>query len=130
MWSKQSNDDILKLYGTIIEDNENYALHGDLITKASQQYTEMGNPMVSFQFNEMASKEWEELTRLSLDKHIAMILDNKVYTAPKVLSPIIGGQCQLTGFYSREECQDLATAMMACLPYSLEIINSSSEVIK
>ena len=58
---------------------------------------------IEIKFNPAASGIWAECTRRNLGKPIAIIVDEKVYSAPVVKTIITGGNCELTGSITRQE---------------------------
>ena len=78
--------------------------------------------------NTRGAKEWEELTGDAYNNQtgIAIVLDNKVYTAPGVSSgPISGGRSEITGTFTVNETKDIANVLRAGkLPASADIIQS------
>ena len=78
--------------------------------------------------NTKGAKEWEKLTGDAYNNQtgIAIVLDNKVYTAPGVSSgPISGGRSEITGNFTINETKDISNVLRAGkLPASAEIIQS------
>eukprot|EP01013_Petalomonas_cantuscygni_P010974 TRINITY_DN24254_c0_g1_i1.p1 TRINITY_DN24254_c0_g1~~TRINITY_DN24254_c0_g1_i1.p1 ORF type:complete len:643 (+),score=-11.61 TRINITY_DN24254_c0_g1_i1:172-1929(+) len=78
--------------------------------------------------NTKGAKEWEKLTGDAYTNQtgIAIVLDNKVYTAPGVSSgPISGGRSEITGDFTVNETKDISNVLRAGkLPASAEIIQS------
>lgn len=56
---------------------------------------------------------WEKMTRDNMNKSIAVIIDGKVYCAPRVRSSISGGRAMITGGYTEKEANMLA-AIISC----------------
>jgi SecD/SecF fusion protein len=109
--------------------NQNEApLSGGVITNASQDYDNLAQVVVSMSMNGEGSKIWEEMTTQAYQDRtqIAVVLDNTVYSAPGITSgPISGGNSQISGDFTIEEAQDLATVLRAGkLPAKAEIIQS------
>jgi len=65
------------------------------------------------QMNATGSKVWRRLTSENLNRRIAVVLDNYVYSAPNVITEIPNGSSQITGNFSIEEAQDLANILKA-----------------
>src|SRR5690606_24656828 len=83
---------------------------------------------VSMTMNARGAKDWEALTGDAFNNQtgIAIVLDNKVYTAPGVSTgPISGGRSEITGNFTISETKDIANVLRAGkLPASADIILS------
>ncbi len=77
---------------------------------------------ISMTFKEDYWSAWENLTKKCMDKSIAFIVDNKVYSAPKVCSVISGGKIEITGNFSEKEANRLV-AIIGCgrLPLDFQV---------
>ncbi len=103
-------------------------ISGDVVSDAQDTFDQFNKPAVSMTMNTRGAKEWEELTGDAYNNQtgIAIVLDNKVYTAPGVSSgPISGGRSEITGTFTVNETKDIANVLRAGkLPASAEIIDS------
>ncbi len=103
-------------------------ISGDVITDAQDTFDQFSKPAVSMTMNTRGAREWEKLTGDAFNNQtgIAIVLDNKVYTAPGVSSgPISGGRSEITGTFTINETKDIANVLRAGkLPASAEIIQS------
>ncbi len=96
---------------------------GDMLTSASATFDNMSNPAVSFSLNTIGSKLFGEATKNNSGKRIAIILDNKVLSAPMINQPILQGSGIITGNFSLSSAEDLALMLRAgALPAPLEIV--------
>lgn len=95
-------------------------LTGDAITDANQAYDQFGIPEVDITMNSLGASKWEKMTDAAFNgdvngkavkKCIAIVLDNRVYSAPRVQSKISGGRSQITGINDLEEAVDLANIL-------------------
>jgi len=68
---------------------------------------------VSMSMNSDGAKTWKRLTADNIGKQIAIVLDNHVYSAPRVNDEIPNGRSSITGNYGVEEAQDLANILKA-----------------
>lgn len=89
------------------------ALGGDVIVDAANTFDQMGRPAVSMAMNVEGAKKWKKLTGQNLGRRIAIVLDNRVYTAPTVQSEIGEGRSEITGNFDVEETKDLANVLKA-----------------
>ena len=90
-------------------------LSGDTITDAKVQIDtqEYNKPYVTIIFDKKGSRIFERITGDNIHKRLAIILDNKVYSAPVIQDRIAGGQARITGSFSMEEAKDLAVVLRA-----------------
>lgn len=100
--------DILMLYAIKTLDNGQAELEGDHITNASQDYDERGRIAIKMNMDKIGTGIWAKMTTRNVDKPIAIVLDNFVYSAPNVNDPITTGSSQISGSYTIKEAQDLS----------------------
>ena len=86
-------------------------LEGNVITSARDSYTQMGQPCVTMQMNSDGARRWAQLTKANIGRAIAIVLDGTVYSAPRVISEISGGNSEITGNFTIEETKDLANTL-------------------
>ncbi|WP_339044476.1 protein translocase subunit SecDF [Cardinium endosymbiont of Tipula unca] len=100
-------------------------LEGDIITRASQAL-ENGKPVVSMQMNSDGARLWKHITANNIGKRIAITLDDRVYSAPVVNQEIPNGNSQISGNFTIEEAQDLASILQTgSLPAPLKIVEEA-----
>ncbi len=108
--------------------NGKAALSGDIITDARKDYnqTSGGVPLISMSMNTEAAQKWKVLTGANKGKSIAVVMDNMVYSAPRVNGEISGGQSQITGNFTDSEADALAAILSAGkLPAPAHIVEES-----
>jgi SecD/SecF fusion protein len=103
------------------------ALDGDVITDARAEFGQsQATAEVTMAMNAEGAKIWARLTKDNIDRAIAIILDNYVYSAPRVNQEIRGGRSQITGDFSITEAQDLANILKSGkLPAPARIISEA-----
>ncbi|MFZ0425400.1 MAG: protein translocase subunit SecD [Xanthobacteraceae bacterium] len=80
-------------------------------------------PIVSFRFNSSGARKFAEATQANVGKPFAIVLDNKVISAPRINEPILGGSGQISGSFTVQSANDLAILLRAgALPAPLTII--------
>jgi SecD/SecF fusion protein len=104
-------------------------ISGDVVSDASDVFDQRNRPAVSMSMNTRGAKEWEKLTSEANINNtgIAIVLDNKVYTAPGVsqVGGISGGRSEITGTFTINETKDIANVLRAGkLPAKAEIVQS------
>ena len=79
--------------------------------------------MVSITFNTAGSKRFGRVTQENVGKPFAIILDDKVLSAPNINEPILGGQAQISGNFTVDSANQLAVALASGkLPVKLNVI--------
>ncbi len=92
--------------------NGKAALSGDVVTSATSDFDNMqGGNYVSMNMKPDAAKQWARITAANLDKQVAIVLDDQVYSAPRVNSVIEGGRSSITGDFTTDEAKDLANVL-------------------
>jgi preprotein translocase subunit SecD len=80
-------------------------------------------PVVNFRFNSSGARKFADATTANIGKPFAIVLDNKVISAPVIRSAIIGGSGQISGNFTVQSANDLAVLLRAgALPAPLTII--------
>lgn len=93
---------------------ESYArLTGEYLKSAGVGFDQFGQPIVQLAFNDEGAKRFFEVTRESVGKRLAILLDGHPKSAPNVNEPISGGQAQISGRFTDEEAKDLAIILRA-----------------
>lgn len=87
---------------------------GDVIADARvRPATQLEGPYVALELNARGAREFEEITGNNVGKRLAIILDNTVYSAPRIQERIAGGRAQITGNFDIKEARDLAIVLRA-----------------
>lgn len=99
-------------------------LAGDTLIDAKPSFhSQGGEPVVTFKFNAQGSRRFGEITRANVNRAFAIVLDNKVITAPVIREPITGGSGEISGNFTSESASDLALLLRAgALPAPIEVI--------
>lgn len=86
-------------------------LTGERIIDARVQFSQFNEPQVSLSFDKRGARIFEQITGKNVGKRLAIVLDNKVYSAPVIQDRIAGGRAQITGRFTDEEAKNLAIAL-------------------
>ncbi len=82
-----------------------------------------GEPVVNFRFDSVGSKRFGDVTRANVGRLFAIVLDNKVISAPVIREPITGGSGQISGQFTVQSANDLAVLLRAgALPAPLTVL--------
>lgn len=110
---QNTKGDIFELYALkVTEPSGRAPLEGDVITSSKDDFEpNSGRPCVSMQMNSDGARRWSQITKQNIGKAVAIVLDDAVYTAPRILSQIDGGNSQITGNFTIEDTKDLANTL-------------------
>jgi preprotein translocase subunit SecD len=96
---------------------------GDQLVDAKQSFDQDGQPVVSITFNSSGARRFGRVTQENVGKPFAIILDDKVLSAPNINEPILGGQAQISGNFTVESANALAVSLASGkLPVKLNVI--------
>jgi preprotein translocase subunit SecD len=96
---------------------------GDQIVKANQAFDQDGRPDIEIAFNTAGARRFGRVTQENVGKPFAIILDDKVLSAPNINEPILGGRAQITGNFTVQTANDLAVSLASGkLPVKLNVI--------
>ena len=109
---ENTRGDIFELYALkITEPSGRAPLEGDVITNGKDDFDQMGHPCVSMQMNSDGARRWSQITKQNIGRAVAIVLDDAVYSAPRILTQIDGGNSQITGNFTIEDTKDLANTL-------------------
>ena len=109
---ENTRGDIFALYALkITEPSGRAPLEGDVITSSKDDFDQMGHPSVSMQMNSDGARRWSQITKMNIGRAVAIVLDDAVYSAPRILTQIDGGNSQITGSFTIEDTKDLANTL-------------------
>src|SRR5712671_5728070 len=99
----------------------------DLMSSASALWSvatfQNNEPVVSFKFDSVGAKKFGDATRENVGKPFAIVLDNKVISAPVIREPILGGSGIISGSFTVQSASDLALLLRAgALPAPITIL--------
>lgn len=86
-------------------------LDGDVISDAKSDFNQQGQPIVSMVMKDEAAHKWAKITGSNVGNCIAIVLDNVVYSAPRVNDEITGVRSEISGNFTVEEAKDLANIL-------------------
>lgn len=98
-------------------------LGGDVVENAFRDYDPQKGYGVTMIMNVKGAQEWARITKENIGKQVAIVLDKAVYSAPTVQNEITAGNSSITGNFTLEEAQDLATILKSGkLPIPTEVV--------
>ena len=87
-------------------------LEGDHVTEARMDYNPLtGKPEVSMSMDVTGARIWKKMTADNTGKYVAVVLDDKVYSAPLVNGEIPNGNTSISGNFTVEDATDLANIL-------------------
>jgi len=113
-----------------LEDNEPLLLEkqavltGDALTSASVHFSQsqFNEPVVGLEFNAQGANKFAQITADNIGKRLAIVLDNKIQSAPRIKEAIPSGEAVITGRFTVEQAQDLAIILrVGALPAPMNI---------
>lgn len=97
-------------------------LTGTDLRTANASFDQFGRPQVDMEFTPEGAKKFEEVTRANVGRQLAVVLDDKVYTAPIIRQAIAGGRAVIEGLSGVQEASDIALVLRSgSLPVKLEV---------
>ncbi len=97
-------------------------MYGEMIADA-QPGTNMGKHIVHFKLTDAGTRKFAEITKNNIGKLLAIVLDNKVISAPMINEPILTGSGQISGAFDEQSAKDLAILLRSgALPAPVRII--------
>jgi SecD/SecF fusion protein len=99
------------------------AVSGRDIRSAFVTRDDLGLPAVGFSLTTDGARRFAELTSANIGRQVAIVLDDKVQSAPAIESAITGGEGIIRGGFSLDEATDLALLLRAgALPVSMTFL--------
>ncbi len=130
MWSIKGTDatnSVYELYAIKGGATGRAPLDGSAVVDAYGEYTQQGSSAeVSMVMNAAGAKTWARLTADNIGGFIAIVLDDYVYSSPRVNGEITGGRSAISGDFDITEAKDLANVLKSGkLPAPARIIQES-----
>lgn len=127
-WSNKSFDASGEKIHVLYAVKKDAELTGKVITNARSNIDPTNNtPIVSMEMDAEGASDWARITGANINKRIAIVLDNVVYSAPVVRNKITGGNSQIEGMANVQEAKLLEIVLKAgALPAPVKIIEERS----
>lgn len=115
MWSTKmfdSNNDMIQLFAIKNTRDGQAPLTGDCVVSAKANLSKQ--PItIHLTMNAEGANIWSRMTNYNIDRQIAIVMDNVVYTAPFVYSEIKTGESEIAGGFNPEEANNIAAILSA-----------------
>ena len=125
-------NEILRIIGTpaqlnFIDEAGTVLMEGSMVKNAARSQDENGQPCIAFELNDEGAKIFAEATAANLGKTISITLDGETISTARVNSVIAGGKGEITGNFTAESAENLATLILSgALPLELEQLEVSA----
>lgn len=97
-------------------------IQGADLSGAQQDFDETGGASIAFQLHPAGAKRFGDETRKNVGQRFAIVLDDRIVSAPTIQSPIIGGSGRITGNFTIEEAEQMAVVLRSgALPAKLKV---------
>ena len=116
---------VLELIGTpakleFLDPDGNVFMDGTYLQSAYRSVDEKGKPCIAFVLNKEGAQIFGDMTAAHEDEVITITLDCEILMAPTVEDPIYGGQVQISGDFTEEDCNTIALQLQSgSLPLDL-----------
>jgi preprotein translocase subunit SecD len=97
-------------------------ISGDQLMDAEPTFQD-GQPVVTFRFDSAGGRRFARVTQENVGKPFAIILDNRVISAPRINEPILGGSGVISGNFTSQSANELAILLRSGkLPVELKVV--------
>ena len=109
---------------TKLKVNKRVVMSGDNLSTARPEFdSQSDQTVVTFSLDRLGAKRFGRVTSKNVGKKLAIVLDNKIISAPQIREPILGGNGQITGDFTFQSATDLALLLRSgALPAPINII--------
>lgn len=99
----------------------------DLTDARAGTSPETGDWVVNFTFNSVGARRFADISRANVNHRFAIVLDDKVISAPVIREAITGGRGQISGSFNAQSANDLSVLLRAgALPAPLTVVEQRS----
>jgi SecD/SecF fusion protein len=131
MWGAKpvgEKNDFFELYAIQRRPNTDKPfIDGSAVENARPDLDQFGNVTISMRMTGEGARKWKKMTGDNVNRSIAIVVDNQVYSAPNVTEEISGGSSQITGRFTQQEAQDLSNILkIGKLPASANIVEEET----
>ncbi len=99
-------------------------IRGSDLSGASQIRDDRNQPAISFQLHPPGAQKFGKATSENINRPFAIVLDNRIVSAPNIIGPIMTGNGQITGSFTPEEAEQMAVILRSgALPAKLKVVD-------
>ena len=123
MEERDSNGNLFYRW-TLVENQ--VQMEGDQVEDAAVHLNEFNMREISLTFKPQGAVEFGKITTKYVNHRLAIVLDGKLYSAPNLREPILGGRASISGNFSQDEAKSVADALVSgSLPFKITIASRS-----
>jgi preprotein translocase subunit SecD len=109
--------------GTCMGVESRAMINGEQIADARQDYDQQNRVAVQVSFNTQGSQRFARVTQANVHRRFAIILDNRIISAPEINEPILGGTASIAGSFTVDSANQLAISLRSGrLPVELHVV--------
>jgi len=109
--------------GQLLRLEKRVLVAGENLVDAQQSFDQSSLPVVSFKFDSIGARKFGDATSKNVGRRFAIVLDNKIISAPVIKDAILGGSGIISGNFTVESARDLSLLLRAgALPAPLTVI--------
>lgn len=118
------SDKLVSETGENLTVSKRIIMSGENLIEAQPNLDSQSNqPTVVFTLDRLGAQKFGKATSKNVGRRIAIVLDDKIVSAPSIREPILGGQGNITGSFTFQEVTDLALLLRSgALPTPLNIV--------
>ncbi len=116
MWTVKADKTLADQFGLIAiktTPQGKAQMNGDVVTQSASEYEQLKGQVVTMRMNDEGARQWSRLTGANINRQVAVVLDGLVYSYPNVNGQIDGGNTEISGNFTVEEANDLATVLQS-----------------
>ena len=99
----------------------------NLIDAQPRVDSQVNQPIVSFSLDRVGAQKFGRATTNNVGKRLAIVIDNKIISAPSIREPITGGSGTISGNFTFQEATDLSLLLRSgALPTPINIVEERS----
>ena len=120
-------NDLYELYAIQVTTRDGSPLlDGGVISDARQYFNNTTGNEITLTMNAEGAREWKRITGANVGEFIAIVLDNVVFSAPRICGEIDGGRSSITGDFTEDEAKDIANLFKSGkLPLPVKIVKET-----
>lgn len=121
-WRVYPSDDVREGGNYLLR--EAPVVQGEELTDSQPGFDQQnGQPIITFRFNQTGARKFGDFTKVNVGRPFAIVLDDKVLSAPVIQTAILGGSGQISGNFTVESATTLAVQLRSgALPAKLTIV--------
>ncbi len=98
------------------------AMDGKNVTDAMAVRDQYGQRQIQLRFNQTGASDFGRVTSQNVGRELAIVLDDKLYSAPRINTAIMDGNAVITGSFTEDECKGIADALVGgSFPFQIKI---------